>query len=147
MKAGDLMTTGAATIRDDAPVVNAARMMSEHRISGLPVVDAQGKLVGIITEGDFLGADEGRGPRLVDVLTGTMSPGELLTRRVADIMTPDPVTAGIETTVEEVVALMRDNKVKRLPIVTEGRVVGILSRANLVMALVRKAWSHPRDAR
>jgi CBS domain-containing protein len=142
MRAGDIMTTGAATVRPDASIVEAARMMVEHRISGLPVVDGQGKLVGIVTEGDFLRTDDGGRPRIIEVATGGMSAGELMIRRVEEIMSRDPITAGVETSLEEVVALMEQHSVKRLPIVTEGKVVGILSRANLIMALVRKAWSH-----
>jgi CBS domain-containing protein len=63
-------------------------------------------------------------------------------RRVDEVMTRNAIVAGVETSLEEVVALMEQHSVKRLPIVAEGKVVGILSRANLIMALVRKAWSH-----
>jgi CBS domain-containing protein len=139
MKAGDVMTTGAATVRPDAPVAEAARLMVEHRISGVPVVDTKGKLVGIVTEGDFLRADSGGKPRLLDILTRGGSAGELNSRRVEELMTREPVTIAAETPVEEVVALMHRHNVKRLPVVTQGKVVGIVSRANLLMALLRKA--------
>jgi CBS domain-containing protein len=59
MKVGNIMTTGAATVRPDASLAEAARIMVEHRISGLPVVDASGRLVGVITEGDFLRRTKG----------------------------------------------------------------------------------------
>jgi CBS domain-containing protein len=140
MKAGDVMTTGAATVRPDAPVAEAARLMVEHRISGLPVVDGD-ELVGIVTEGDFLRPDPGGKPRLLDVLAsgGAVAADELHSRRVAELMTRDPVTIAAETPVEEIVALMHRHNVKRLPVVTQGKVVGIVSRANLLMALLRKA--------
>lgn len=141
MKAGDVMSTGAATVRPDAVLADAVRVMVEHRISGLPVVDAQARLVGILTEGDFLRPDQGRKPRVVDILVsgGTMTPHDLNTRRVAEFMTPNPVTITAETSLEEIVELMNRHNVKRLPVVTQGKVVGIVSRSNLLLALLRKA--------
>ena len=138
MKAGDVMTTGAATIRPDASLADAARLMVEHRISGLPVIDPQERLIGIITEGDFLWPEQK--PRLVGLLAegATKVASELNSRRVEEIMTRDPVAIGPETALEEVVELMNRHKVKRLPVVTQGKVVGILSRANLMLALLRK---------
>jgi CBS domain-containing protein len=143
MKAGDLMTTGAARIRPDASLAEAVRLMVEHRISGLPVVDAQDKLVGIITEGDFLRPDEGRLPHVLDILAGGASSaaGDLRSRRVEEIMTRDPITVAVGTPLEEIVALMNRHKVKRLPVLTQGKVVGIVSRANLLLALLRRLQS------
>ena len=138
MRTGDIMTTGAATVRPDASIVDAAKLMVDHRISGLPVVDKQGKLVGIITEGDFLRANYGGRLLITEVATGGMSTSELMKRTVEEIMSRDPITAEVETSLEDVVALMKQHSVKRLPIVKEGKVVGILSRANLIMALTRK---------
>jgi CBS domain-containing protein len=139
MKAGDVMTTGAATIRPDASLTDAARLMVEHKISGLPVVDAQDRLVGVITEGDFLWPEQK--PRLVGLLAegATRVASELNSRRVSDIMTKDPITIGAETPLEDAVDLMNRHKVRRLPVVTQGKVVGILSRSNLMLALLRKA--------
>jgi CBS domain-containing protein len=143
MKAGDLMTTGAARIRPDAPLADAVRLMVEHRISGLPVVDAGDKLVGIITEGDFLRPDDGNMPHVLDILAGgaTTVAGDLRSRRVEELMTRDPVAIAVETPLEEVVALMNRHKVKRLPVLTQGKVVGIVSRANLLLALLRRLQS------
>lgn len=139
MKAGDVMTTGAATIRPDASLTDAARLMVEHQISGLPVVDAQDRLVGVITEGDFLWPEQK--PRLVGLLAegAARVASELNSRTVSDIMTRDPITIGAETSLEDVVELMNRHKVRRLPVVTQGKVVGILSRSNLMLALLRKA--------
>jgi CBS domain-containing protein len=139
MKAGDVMTTGAATIRPDASLTDAARVMVEHHISGLPVVDRQERLVGIITEGDFLWPEQK--PRLVGLLAegAAKVASELNSRRVEDIMTRDPIAIGPETPLEQAVELMNHHNVKRLPVVAQGKVVGILSRANLMLALLRKA--------
>jgi CBS domain-containing protein len=143
MKAGDLMTTGAARIRPDASLAEAVRLMVEHRISGLPVVDGQGALVGVISEGDFLRPDEGAMPHVLDILAdgAPTAAGDLHSRRVEELMTREPVTIAVETPVEEIVALMNRHKVKRLPVLTQGKVVGIVSRANLLLALLRRLQS------
>jgi CBS domain-containing protein len=139
MKAGEVMTTGAATIRPDATLTDAARLMVEHQISGLPVVDAQDRLVGVITENDFLWPQQE--PRLVGLLAEGRArvASELNSRRVQDIMTRDPVTISAETPLEEAVELMKRHGIRRLPVVANGKVVGILSRSNLLLALLRKA--------
>jgi CBS domain-containing protein len=139
MKAGDVMTTGAATIRPDASLADAARLMVEHRISGLPVIDRQDRLIGIITEDDFLSPE--RKPRLVGLLAegAAKVASELNARRVEDIMTRDPVSVGADVPIEEAVELMTRHKVRRLPVVAQGKVVGILSRSNLMLAFLRKA--------
>jgi CBS domain-containing protein len=140
MNAGDVMTTGAATIRPDAPLTDALRLMLEHHISGLPVLDRQDKLVGIITEGDFLRGDQRQKPRVLEILaSGTMPAGELNIRRVEELMTRNPITIAVDTSLEDIVRLMDRHKVKRLPVVTAGKIVGIVSRSNLLAALLRKA--------
>jgi CBS domain-containing protein len=143
MKAGDVMTTGAATIRPDASLARAAQVMVEHQISGLPVIDAQDKLVGIISEGDFLRPERGHKARLLDLLAseGSLAADELATRHVEELMTPNPVTITIDTRLDEIVDLMHHHNVKRLPVVALGKVVGIVSRANLLQALLRKSQS------
>lgn len=134
------MTTGAATVRPDAPLSEAARIMIEHRISGLPVVEAGGKLVGIVTEGDFLPTDAGERSSPLDVLlAGKTAGNDFNNRKVAEIMSRDPITIGVAGGLEEAVERMRQYKIKRLPVVADGRVVGILSRADILGALLRRA--------
>ena len=146
MKAADVMTVGAATIGHDASISEAARLMLQYRqISGLPVVDAAGHLVGIITEGDFLrhvdAGNERRRPRWFELL---LSPGRLAdeyvhshSRRVEEVMTRHVVTVVGETPVHEIVRLMELHRVKRVPVIRDNRVVGIVSRANLLRGLAR----------
>jgi CBS domain-containing protein len=147
MKAGDVMTTGAATVHAHASLAEAARILIENRISGLPVVDADGKLVGIVTEHDFLRREHGKRPRWLDVLladnAGQITARELNERRVEDVMSRNPVSVGPETPIEVIYQLMEGHKVKRIPVVTKGKVVGIVSRANLLQAMMRKANSAP----
>jgi CBS domain-containing protein len=143
MKAADFMTAHVISIVPDASVLECVRLMLQHRISGLPVIDAAGTLVGIVTEGDFLrrveAGTERKRPRWLEFITG---PGRLADeyvrshgRKVVDVMTPDPITIGEDTSVEEVVRLMETRRIKRLPVLRGGKVVGIVSRANLLHAL------------
>jgi CBS domain-containing protein len=151
MKAADVMTTGAATIRPDASLAEAARIMLDHRISGLPVVDADGTLVGIVTERDFLRGDGGQRQRWIDVLlrepSAQITSDALHSRRVEDVMSIDPVFVDVEAPAEDIVELMERYGVKRIPVVADGKVVGIVSRANLLLALTRKAGHASRSAR
>lgn len=146
MKAGDVMTTGAATVRAEAPLVDAARLMVEHQISGVPVVDAQDRLVGVLTEGDFLRPGEDGTPRLISMLAqaGPGANDPLRSRRVEEMMTRDTIAVSPEAAIAEVVALMNRHNVRRLPVVEGGKVVGIVSRGNLLGALFRRSMAPPR---
>jgi len=147
MKAADVMTRGAFTVTAESTVNDAARLMLSHRVSGLPVVDAGGTLVGMLTEGDLLrraeiGTDRRR-PRWLELLLG---PGRLAqdyvhthAGKVGDVMTREVVTIGPGTPLEEVAELMERHRVKRLPVVEKGRILGIVSRANLLAALLEAA--------
>lgn len=142
MRAGEVMSRGAATVKATDPLVEAARIMVEHRISGLPVVDAHGTLVGIVTERDLLRADEGARPRWIEVLLDEARSrsigGHLRERKVSDVMTANAITTHIEAPLEQILQLMEDHKVRRIPIVSEGSILGIISRADIIRALVRK---------
>ncbi len=151
MRAGDVMTRPVISIEKDAPIQRAIRLLLQHRISGLPVVDSAGRLEGIVTEGDFLHrAETGtqrRRPRWVEFLIG---PGKLASeyvqahgRIVADVMTTNVHAVSEETSLEEVVLLMEKHHVKRLPVVKDEQVVGIISRANLLRALASVASEVP----
>jgi CBS domain-containing protein len=139
----DVMTRDVITIPSDAQAMQAATLMLKHRISGLPVVDPGGCVVGIVTEGDFLrraelGTQRHRS-RWLEFLIG---PGRLASeyvhacgRKVEEIMTPDPCTITETAPLEAIVELMERHRVKRIPVVREGKLVGIVSRANLLQAL------------
>jgi CBS domain-containing protein len=144
MKAQEVMSSQVVSVTPDATILHAARLMLQHRFSGLPVVDAGGKLLGIVSEGDFLRRTETgtvrRRPRWVEFFIG---PGPLAAeythaagRRVADVMTRDVVTVTEETELQDVVALMERHRVKRLPVLRNGRLVGIVTRQNLLRALI-----------
>jgi CBS domain-containing protein len=144
MQVGDVMTRKVVSVAADDTVLKAAHLILQNKISGLPVTDADGKLVGIVTEGDFLRRGEigtqRRRPKWLELLMG---PGRLADeyvhargRKVADIMTADPCTVTEDESLGSVVDLMEHRRIKRLPVVRDERLVGIVSRANLVHALV-----------
>ena len=151
MQASDVMTIGAATTRPDAPIEEAARLMLLHRISGLPVIDDAGKLVGMVTEGDLLGGREnnarGERPRGLEVVFACKEadgpPRLPPLARVADVMTRAPITVSEDTPVHEIVAALQRHGIKRVPVVREGRIVGIVSRADLLRELARLAEEMP----
>jgi CBS domain-containing protein len=147
MKARDVMTWGVISVEEGASVERAARLMLQNKVSGLPVVDAKGALVGIVTEGDFLRRTEigtkRRRPRWLEFLIG---PGRLATeyvhaagRTVNEIMTPGPYAVTPETSLEEIVDVMERRRIKRLPVLEGGKLLGIVSRANLMHALASLA--------
>jgi CBS domain-containing protein len=147
MKAHDVMTWGTITVEPDASVTRAVRLMLQNKISGLPVVDAEGQLVGMVTEGDFLRRGElgtkRQRPRWLEFLLG---PGKLATeyvqssgQKVSQVMTPEPKTVTPDTPLEQIVGLMERHRIKRLPVVQDGKLVGIVSRANLLHALASVA--------
>jgi CBS domain-containing protein len=147
MKASDVMTCRVVSVRADAPVFEAGRLMLENQISGLPVVDGDGRLVGIVTERDFLrhaefGADAAR-PRWFEVLMGpARSP---LDRRVEEVMTPGVVTVPEDLPIEEVARLLRRD-IKRVPVMHGNQLVGIISRVDLVRTLTNAAGTGPDAA-
>lgn len=148
MKAAQVMTFGAATIQPQASIREAARIMLDYRISGLPVVDGEGNLVGIITEGDLLSGitgDRHRRSWLEFILDDGNAGGlpQPQAHSVDEIMTREVVTATEDTPVHEVVKLMKANGIKRVPIVEDRKVVGIISRADLLRGLALEAKMMP----
>jgi CBS domain-containing protein len=147
MQVKDVMTRDVIFAEANEPILKAARLMLQNRISGLPVIDATGKLVGIVTEGDFLRRGEigtqRRRPKWLEFMVG---PGRLADEYVRtsgstidEIMTLDPVSVTEDDSLETVVELMERHCVKRLPVMRSGQMVGIVSRANLMHALASLA--------
>jgi CBS domain-containing protein len=151
MKAADVMTRSVVSIKPDASITEMATLMLDKRISGLPVIDDHGELVGIVTEGDCLrrtetGTEKKR-PRWLEFLTGRERlANEYIrahSRKVADVMTQTPITIAEDTAVDEIVHLMESRCIKRLPVMRDGKVVGIVSRANLLEALASVSSNIP----
>jgi CBS domain-containing protein len=147
MRAMDVMTTNVITVSPDTSVQEVAKILSEQNISGVPVVDAQNRLVGIVSEGDLLhrvemGTDRRTGRRRSWWLDTVGSDEDLARayvkshgRTARDVMTSE-VTAVSETTeLADIANLLETKRIKRVPVVKDGKLVGIVSRANLVRAL------------
>ena len=158
MKAGDVMTRHVVSVGPNETILEAGELMLRHHVSGLPVVDANERLIGIVTERDFLRpigprADDRR-PRWFEVIAARpviSEPTELrCKRKVAEVMTPNPVTVDDNAPIDEAVRMMETHRIKRLPVTRESRIVGIISRENLMRALVRsihktKAWAKQEE--
>ena len=143
MRAHQIMTRSVITIAPDASILEAAKTMLQHHVSGLPVVDAAGRLVGIVSEGDFIrrgeiGTQRKRGRWLTFLLGAGATATDYVHeygRKVSDVMTSDPVSVTEDATLEEIVNAMETNGVKRLPVMKDGKLAGIVSRANLLQAV------------
>jgi CBS domain-containing protein len=127
MIARDIMTRKVCTIQPEASAQEAAQLLDQMRISGLPVVDEDGKIIGIVTEADIISKVNREG---------------LL---VANIMSQEVIFVDEETLVSEIAMLLTDRKIKRVPVVNDGKLVGIVSRADIVHAvaqghLIIRAW-------
>jgi CBS domain-containing protein len=150
MKAKDIMTTPVVTIGPDASVRDIASLLFERRISGVPVVD-KGQVVGIVTECDLMHRHEietdqrlSRGSWWLRLIAGDESPGEYVrshARLAKDIMTRNVITVDEETPISKIAMIFETRRIKRVPVVREGQLVGIVSRANLVQALAVKSQS------
>lgn len=143
MRAEAIMTTPVVEIDPDASIADAARLMLSKGISGLPVIRSDGTLVGIVSEGDFLRREElgtrRTRPRWLETL---VSPGRAADeyvqangRRIEEVMTADVVTVSPGTSLSRTVELMTRHHVKRIPVVDGGKVVGIVTRSDMLRAL------------
>ncbi|TIW20124.1 MAG: CBS domain-containing protein [Mesorhizobium sp.] len=134
MKAKDVMTAKVVTVSPDHSVRHAAKIMLDHRISGMPVVDDNGRLAGIVSEGDFL--------RRSELGASAFPAGEARVYvkghswKVADLMTSDVIVADEETPIARIVALMQEHGIKRIPVMRGQRLVGVVSRADLLHVVV-----------
>lgn len=143
MLARDVMTRRVLSLQTDATLADAARLMLANRISGVPVLDAAGGLAGMLSEGDLLRrAETGTERHRRHWLEILFSPGRLAeeyvhahSRRVEDLMTRNVVSVLPNTPLTTVVDLMERHHIKRVPVVDAGRLVGIISRANLLQGL------------
>ena len=142
MNAADIMTREVVTVRPDTSVSAVAHLLRDKKISSVPVVDDHDHVVGIISEGDLLGRPPLRSPRgwwlrLFDDETVCLE--EIATARhlkARDVMTRDVVSILDQAPIDLLATLMRRHRLKRVPVVREGKLVGIVSRADLLAALV-----------
>src|SRR5450631_1823744 len=155
MNAEHVMTRDVISIAPDMTVLQAARLMLQHHISGLPVIDKAGKLVGVLSEGDFLRRQETRTEkRRSRWLEFLMGPGRIAAEythshgsKVSEVMTDEVQTVGEDTPLEDMVELMERHRIKRVPVLRANKVVGIVTRSNLMHAMVSIARTVPAVAK
>jgi CBS domain-containing protein len=145
MNASDSMTRNVVTVRRGVSIAEAIRLMLGNRVSGLPVLDDEDKVVGILTEGDLLRRSETETerhrPRWLEFLMG---PGRIAGeyvgthgRKVEEIMTSDLVSVTEDTPLDEIVQLMERRRIKQVPVLAGELLLGIVSRTDLLRALAR----------
>jgi CBS domain-containing protein len=151
MRAHQIMTHKVFTVTADTAIVDAANVMLQNHISGLPVINEAGHLVGVVSQSDFIrrveiGTQRNRG-RWLKFLVG---PGGIASdfvhergRKVGEIMTPDPITVTENTPLDKIVLLMERHGIKRLPVIRDDRLVGIVTRTNLLQAVAGLARDVP----
>ncbi|MEW6066318.1 membrane protein [Desulforamulus profundi] len=147
MIAKDIMKTEVITVSEDTTIEEIARILTDHKISGVPVANGEGKLVGIVTEGDLLRKEANpRIPKYFGIL-GAMIYFEgvdqykedfikLAALKASEIMTSNVITVSEDTEVRAIATLMVKHNIKRIPVVENGKVIGIVSRADIVKTLV-----------
>ncbi len=143
MKAADVMVSNVITVGVNASIGEVAAILLNNNISGAPVVGEKGELVGIVSEGDLMRRPEtGTSKRhswwlelLSNERTLAAEYVKSHSRKVADVMTSDVITARPDTPLGEIAAMLERNRIKRVPIVEGGKIVGLVSRANILQAL------------
>jgi CBS domain-containing protein len=154
MRAADVMTREVITVGEDTSVQEAAKLMAEHGISAVPVVDRERRVVGMVSEGDLLhraetGTERRRSWWLEIVASTNQLAGEYIKSHsgsVKDVMTRDVISVTEDIIVADIAILLETNRIKRVPVLRDGKLVGIVSRANLVRALAMTIDERPSGA-
>jgi CBS domain-containing protein len=155
MRAIDVMTNQVLTATPQTTVQDAAKLMINNRVSGLPIVDGNGQLVGIVTEGDLLRRAESGTERRHSRWSKWFSPNSRLAgeyikshaRRVADVMSRDVISVTKLASLGEIADLMEARRIKRVPVAHNGKLVGIVSRADLLRVLASGGVNSSEDDR
>ena len=151
MRAMDVMTSEVITVGQNTSVQTVAKLLAERGISAVPVVDRENRVIGMVSEGDLLHraetGTERRRSWWLDMMASTNKlAGDYVkshSGKVRDIMTRDLISVTETTPVADIAVLLETNRIKRVPVVRDGKLVGIVSRANLVRALVIAAENIP----
>jgi CBS domain-containing protein len=147
MNARDVMTRDVVSVASDTPMRKIAALLVEKRISGVPVVDGSGAPIGMVSEGDLIGQSEPEREARQDWWLTTLAEGEAVNPEflaslnypsARDLMSAPVISIAEETSLGEIAELLTTHRIKRVPVVCDGRLVGIVSRADLVRALVAR---------
>lgn len=147
--AQDIMTTDVITVTPETEIVQAARILLENRINGLPVVDDQGRLVGIVCQSDLIVQQKRvQMPSLFTFLDGYISltsarhfereVEKIAASQVRQAMTPDPASIAPETAIDEVATLMVEKNCHTLPVVVDGRLVGVVGKEDILRTIMQE---------
>src|SRR5437867_5102703 len=143
MRALDVMVQDVVTVRRDTDVGEAIKLLAEHDVSALPVLDENGALVGILSEADLIrrveiGTEKHR-PWWVEAVTGASTLATEFAKshgkKVGEVMATGVISVSEDAPLSEIAAVLERNRIKRVPVVKDGKLVGIVSRANLIQAL------------
>jgi CBS domain-containing protein len=145
MNARDVMTRDVVSVASDTPMRKIAALLVEKRISGVPVVDGSGAPIGMVSEGDLIGRSEAEREARQDWWLMTLAEGEAVNPEflaslsyptARDMMSTPVISIDEKTSLGEIAGILTKHRIKRVPVVSDGRIVGIVSRADLVRALV-----------
>jgi CBS domain-containing protein len=143
MRAIDVMVRDVVTVHPDTDVAEAVKLLAEHDVSALPVVNGEGRLIGILSEADLIHrveiGTEKRRPWWLEAVSGAGTLAEEFAKshgkKVGEVMTSEVVVVSEETPLSEIAALFERKRIKRVPVVKDGKVVGVVSRSNLIQAV------------
>lgn len=153
MNARDVMSRDAVTVGPQDDVSEAVRLLVDHDVSALPVVDAERRVVGILSEADLLHREETGAEKRRPWWLEAITPGSVLAmdyakshgRKVAEVMSDQVISADEDTPISELASILEKNRIKRVPILKDGKLVGIVSRSNLIQALASSPLPAPDD--
>lgn len=148
LKAGEIMAKKVITVEPELPVEKLAALLWEHRINGAPVVDAQGSLLGVVTESDLV--DQKKRfhiPTIISILDSVIfldraqkvekEISKMTGATVGDICSRNPVTITEETLLDEIASIMAEQKIHTLPVLKDGALVGVVGKADIIRTLAR----------
>jgi CBS domain-containing protein len=153
MKARNVMTSTVVSVDAETPTGEIARRMLEHHISAVPVLDKSGAPIGMVSEGDLIGRNDREREARRDWWLSVLAEGEALSpeflaslrghdRTAGDVMSKPVITVGEDTETGEIARLLQAYRIKRVPVVRDGKMVGIVSRENLLRALAEQEAPH-----
>ncbi|MEQ1519774.1 MAG: CBS domain-containing protein [Aestuariivirga sp.] len=150
MRARDIMTASVVTVSPETDIAEAVKLMLDRQISGVPVIDASGRLIGILTEGDLMRRAElvtGRQSWWINPISSPEQEAKAYVKahglKVKDVMTKEVVTINEQEPLDRIAMLFEERGIKRTPVLRGGKVVGIVSRANLLRSLAAKKITDP----
>jgi len=143
MRVEDFMTLRMGTITPDTTLLAAAKLMLEHRVGGLPVLDASGRMIGVFSESDLLREEGEDGSPWLQMMVGPdgkpAEPPRLDARKVGDVMTRQLITIAPGASIAQACRLLHEHRLRRLPVVENDKLVGMIARADLVRAVAVSA--------